>query len=294
MRANPGNPQYGPEMDSIEDLKTRVSSQRQENPNPPGPQNPNSRLSQYNPYSNDQPNIYESVKTATERETEQMRRLGQSGAHHEVGQQQNGMLRLGNAAFNSYEKPGEQYQRPSYEVYNDKTSVPLSLNPNQVQNIEDRYLARRGFETQTNHHQTSSNPGQNSQRLPNQAQDQNSQYNKAQTNQSTANLSYNDYKAQAAIPVDNPMKFYKQAQKAGGLDKFSNVSSEGNPLNTVSPQMMEYYSRINKQMVEQNPYKTFGKKGGQARGAANNFGGGRSQQDAGGMSNGRGGVAFNL
>lgn len=59
--------------------------------------------------------------------------------------------------------------------------------------------------------------------------------------------------------------------------------------------MMEYYSRINKQMVDQNPYKTYGKKGGAGRAAAmNGFGGGGGQQGGEGMARGRGGVAFSL
>jgi len=38
-------------------------------------------------------------------------------------------------------------QQTTYDIYSDKTSVPLNLNPNQVQNIEDRYLARRSAQS---------------------------------------------------------------------------------------------------------------------------------------------------
>ena len=87
------------------------------------------------------------------------------------------------------------------------------------------------------------------------------------------------------FPADNPMQFAKLAAKAqGGLDKFSNVSSQGNPLNIHNPALMQYYTQINEQLVSQNPYKQNGRKGGNRPGPGG----------SGGMVQGRGGVAFNM
>jgi len=64
MRENPGNPEYGGERDSIDYLNTQVfanSTNRLEL---------NSRVPQYNPYIQAKPDLYETVKTATERESE--------------------------------------------------------------------------------------------------------------------------------------------------------------------------------------------------------------------------------
>jgi hypothetical protein len=89
------------------------------------------------------------------------------------------------------------------------------------------------------------------------------------------------------------MRFYKKAQKSSGLDKFSNVSSQGNPLNIHNPAMMDYYSRINEAKVAENPYKTYGRRGNRrGMGGPSRNAGGRGGQ--GGMMQGRGGVAFNL
>lgn len=340
------------------------------------------RIPDYNPYSSGRFNLYETTKQDADKDIElmlQMKNGQQPGTHSAYA---NSMYKLGDYALPPSARAMIQQQRDSnqtpFNVYHDQSDVPLNLNPQQVQNVEDQYLAYRynsqtGFNPSTSQGQNlrgngypNSNPqsysqtngangtGPNNQGQNNQvgfgfteSQLQRSSYNMAKdksthpplpnvhpnhnlgeykmyesgpvsvpsnpqsknTYQQTAvpsNAQSGNTYQQTAIqtletnskgpapqrrqpyPADNPMRFYREAQKSSGLDKFSNVSSQGNPLNTHNPAMMEYYSRINEEAVAENPYKTYGRRGNrrarQVRG-----GGGK-----GGMVQGRGGVAFNL
>lgn len=73
MRENAGNPDYLPERDSIDDLNTQVFTNSSYDPT--SFSGPNSRVPQYNPYTSNGPNLYESVKTSVEKESEQVRML---------------------------------------------------------------------------------------------------------------------------------------------------------------------------------------------------------------------------
>lgn len=71
MRENPGNPEYDELGDSIDDLQTQVFASNRDF------QGVDSRVPKYNPYTN----MYESVKTSSEKEAEQMKKLMQSSSH---------------------------------------------------------------------------------------------------------------------------------------------------------------------------------------------------------------------
>ena len=86
-------------------------------------------------------------------------------------------------------------------------------------------------------------------------------------------------------------------QKGGGGVSFSNETSFGNPLLTHDPRVLDYYKNVNQEIVDRDPIKKGGRRRnrgnpmGQGRGGG---GGARGGGNDGGMTKGRGGVAFNL
>lgn len=78
----------------------------------------------------------------------------------------------------------------------------------------------------------------------------------------------------------------------GGMGT-SNDTSEGNPLSTMNPALLEHYKRVNTEMVNQNPIKKNSK--GQRIGGGGGMGGmGGGQGGDDGVVKKRGGIAMNL